>query len=157
MEDKEIKWSAPEYHYYEKDVSWYWLTIIVAIILIAIAFWQRNFLFAVFIVISTALAVNLGRRPPRVIDFVLSKHGLEIGAYSRYRFEELSGFAIVPSLTDPEFSDLAVKPKSGFGNWIKIIIATQKAGDAKKILSVYMPELEYKESLTDQLVKILRF
>ena len=47
-----IVWQIPEYEYRSKDVSWYWISLIAAIVLFAFAIWQKNFLFAIFVVIA---------------------------------------------------------------------------------------------------------
>ena len=39
-----IEWQAPAFRYYPKDVSWYWLSFIIAILIMAFAIWQNNFL-----------------------------------------------------------------------------------------------------------------
>ena len=68
QEDKfEIEWQAPEYFHYQKDVSWYWLVLILGIVTIVFALWQKNFLFAVFVIIAEVLLFYWGRTQPRVI------------------------------------------------------------------------------------------
>ncbi len=54
----EINWEAPEFEYREKDVSWYWISIIAAAAIIAFSVWQRNFLFGFFIVIAEMLVID---------------------------------------------------------------------------------------------------
>ena len=153
----QIRWSAPEYHYYRKDVSWYWLVLIVTVILVTLALWQKNFLFAVFIIVAALLILAWGRRPPQTIDFTLSEQGLNIGGKKSYGFQDLSGFVIIPNLADPELSDLILKTKSQLNAWVRIIIASQRSETIKNLLSKFLPEVEYEESLADHIAKILRF
>jgi len=152
-----IRWSAPEYHYYRKDVSWYWLVIIVTIVLTALALWQKNFLFAVFIILASVLTIAWGRREPNVIDFTLSEKGLDVGNRKFYAYENLSGFAIIPAPEDPELEELVIKHKSRLTGWMKIIIAGQRKEQIKNLLSRHLPEIEYQESLTEHIARILRF
>ena len=76
---KEIRWSAPEFHHYEKDVSWYWLVSIATIVVVIFALIQKNFLFAIFSVIAASLVISWGKKTPETLDFVLSESGLDIG------------------------------------------------------------------------------
>lgn len=153
----EIQWSAPEYHYYHKDVSWYWLVIIVGIILIGIAVWQKNFLFAVFIVPAAALTFFWGGREPKTISFTLNARGLNLDGKKFYPLESLEGFAIVADYRDPELSELMLKTKQRFNTWLTVITASERADQIKELLKKHLPEIEYRRSLTEHIGKILKF
>ncbi|MDP3892652.1 hypothetical protein, partial [Nocardioides sp.] len=71
MEQFNIEWRAPEFYYREKGVSWYWLSIIAAIVILSVSVWQKNFLFAVFVVIAEILMLVWAGRKPREISFSL--------------------------------------------------------------------------------------
>ena len=157
MMEKEIKWSAPEYHHYEKDISWYWLVAILGIILTAIALWQKNFLFAVFVIIAALLAINWGRRKPEIVDFILSEKGLDIGGKKNYPYESLEGFAIIELPENSELNELVFKTRGRLNAWLKIIIANQRRDAIKEMLGQHVPEIEYQESLADHISKLLRF
>ena len=78
-EIREIVWQIPEYEYMPKNSSWHWLSLMIVIILLAFAFWQKNFLFAVFIIISF-LAVNyLANRFPTIWQIKINNKGISIG------------------------------------------------------------------------------
>ncbi len=153
----DIKWSSPEYHYYPKDVGWYWLAIIVSAILVIFALWQKNFLFAVFMIVAALLALNWGRRAPRTFEFTLSEKGLDIGGRHRYAFEELAGFAIIPNPENTELAELILRTKNRLNSWVRIIIATERSEAIKGLLAKFLPEIEYTESLTEHIGRILRF
>ena len=65
----ETTWKAPEFQYRSKGVSWYWMSIIIAVAIIAFAIWEHNFLFGIFIVIAEILLITWGNEAPRTIDF----------------------------------------------------------------------------------------
>ena len=155
--EKEVRWSAPEFHYYKKSVVWYWLVMLIGLILIALALWQKNFLFALFIVMAAVLTIGWGRREPKTVDFRLSENGLYIGENKFYPHESLVGFAIVPDHADPELSELLLQTKGRINAWLRVIIVTQRTPAAKKLLTEYLPEIEYRESISEHLGKILRF
>ncbi|HEY4475515.1 MAG TPA: hypothetical protein VJB92_02215 [Candidatus Paceibacterota bacterium] len=155
--EKEIHWSAPEFHYYEKDAAWYWLVIIGAIVLVGLALWQKNFLFAVFIIIAAILAITWGRKEPPMVDFILSEKGLDIGGKKFYSFESLEGFAIIPVRTNEELNELLLKSKNRLSGWIRIIIAAQRADAIKALFRKRLPEVEYQETLTEHISRWLKF
>ena len=155
--EKEIRWSAPEFHYYHKDVGWYWLVIIVAIILTALALWQKNFLFAIFIILAGILTISWGRKEPKTVDFVLSEKGLDIGDKKSYPFENLAGFAIIAVPGESEISELVLETKGRFNKWVKVIIADERSEAIKKILLSRIPEVPYEESFAEHIARILRF
>jgi hypothetical protein len=155
MED--IRWSAPEYHYYEKDGSWYWAVIIIAGVIIAFALWQENFLFAVFTLIAGMLVIAWGKREPRMIDFTLSETGLTIEGKKSFPFVNLSGFAIIPDPDHEEFEELILQTKGKLNSLVKIIIAKQRHDVIYASLKDVLPEIEYEASLADHIVRILKF
>ena len=155
--EKEIIWSAPEYHHHEKGVAWHWLVIITAIVVVAAALWQKNFLFAIFAVIAAALMTSFGRKQPRTFNFKLSEKGLDIGGKFLYPYETLKGFSIVPNPDDSELSELILRTTKITNPWLRIIIAAQRAEAIKHFLAAHIPEIEYEEKLSDQIGKLLKF
>ncbi len=155
--DKEIRWSAPEYHYYEKDVAWYWLVVIGAIGLGALALWQKNLLFAIFIAIAALMLISWGRRQPKTLNFTLNAKGLTIDDKKIYYFENLTGFAIIPNYAEQELNELLLKTNHHLNGWLRVIIAAQRAEPIKNLLLQYLPEVEYQESLAEHISRILKF
>ena len=88
MEKIVIEWKAPEFEYREKDVSWYWLSIIAAVVILGAAVWQKNFLFAVFVVIAEILMLVWAGRKPREITFSLNEKGLTMSGNKSRTFPQ---------------------------------------------------------------------
>ena len=151
-----IQWQIPEYEYQPKDIAWRWLSLIAAIILFAFAIWQKNFLFAVFLIVAALLTITWARRLPKTTDFTLSEKGLDIGGKKFYPYEGLVGFAIVSGDQDTGFDELIVKTKGQLNTLIKIIIISAQGGAIKNLLSRFIPEIEYRESVSDRLARLLR-
>lgn len=155
--EKEIQWSAPEYHYYEKGVAWYWLLIIIAIIVGVLALLQKNFLFMVFTALAAVLGLFWGRRQPKTVNFILNQKGLDMDGKRFYAFESLAGFALLPSYENSEISELVIKTKQQISGWIKITIASQRAEQISEFLKRNLPEIEYQESMAEHIARILKF
>jgi len=96
-----IEWQAPEFEHRQKNVSWYWLSLLVSIILLALSVWQKNFLFAVFIIIAWFVIIYSTSRLPTIWNFKLSEKGIEINlpesdasSNKFYPINEIEGFDI---------------------------------------------------------------
>jgi len=157
-----VSWQAPEFEYHQKDISWYWLSLIIAIILLALSVWQKNFLFAVFVIIAWLVIVYSSRRLPTIWNFKVSEKGIEIGlpnsdpsSIKFYPYTEIDGFDIHPA--DEKYQELILKLKTKFSPYLKINFP---AGDEEKIknfLQKYIPKEEYDSSLADSFSKLIRF
>jgi hypothetical protein len=156
-----ISWQAPEFEYRPKDVSWYWLSLIIAIILIALAVWQKNFLFVVFVVIAWLVVSSFSNRFPTIWEFKIDEKGLNISLPNKksgnkfYPYEDIGGFDIHTG--GEEYKELVFKVKNKFSPYLKINI---RAGDEEKIKNFLLQRLskeEYQVSLADSLANLIRF
>ena len=157
MNERSLEWSAPEFHYYHKTELWYWAVAGITGLIILLALWQKNILFAVFAVVAAILVTTWGRRAPRIIAFTLSHEALVIDNKKTYYTKDVTGFAIVPTEEDPELLELVLKPKGKIAHFVKVLMPTSHHEDVKEILLTSVPEIEYEESTADRIARILRF
>lgn len=152
----EIKWQATEFFYYQKNVSWYWLVLIFGIVVMAFALWQKNFLFAVFIVFALILLFYWGRNQPRSVKFKLNEKGLEFDK-KLHSYEDFEYFAINENTGVDSLNQIILKTKGRLKSLMHIYIEKDKMAAVKKELAKRLEEHEYEESLIDSLLKIFRF
>jgi hypothetical protein len=157
-----ISWQAPEFEHHRKGVSWYWLSLIFAIVLVSLAIWQKNFLFAVFVIIAWLIVIYSSRRPPLIWNFIINEEGIQISLSSNessgvkfYNYEEIYGFDIHP-LPREEYKELAFKVKKKFSPYLKINFLAEDEEKIKKFLENYIPKEEYPDSLADSLSKLIK-
>jgi len=156
-----IEWQAPEFEYYRKDVSWYWLSLIVSIILLALAVWQKNFLFAVFVIIAWLVIVYSANRLPNVWSFKIDEKGIEISLPKTkdnqkfYPYSEIEGFDIHPA--SDQYKELVLKVKSRLSPYLKVNITANDEEKIKNFLLKYISKEEYNSSLADSFSKLIRF
>ena len=157
-----IKWQAPEFEYRPKDVSWYWLSLMAAIALIALAIWQKNFLFTIFIALAWLVITSLANRFPTIWEFKIDEKGLSVflpnkksGNNRFYLYEELEGFDIHPA--GEEYKELVLKIKKKFSPYLKINIHLNDEEKIKNFLFKRLAKHEYEISLTDSLSKLIKF
>lgn len=164
----EITWQAPEFEYREKGVSWYWLSIIIAIIVLGIAVWQKNFLFGFFVVVAEMLILSWGNREPRMVEFRLSEKGLAISGgpsprrsdYGHaggkfYALQDFESFGTEES--ESEWQNVHLQFKNRLRPRIKIAVPKKKYKEVEKMLGGRIQQSTHEPSLLDTLEKFLRF
>ncbi|MBI2594642.1 MAG: AzlD domain-containing protein [Candidatus Colwellbacteria bacterium] len=156
-----IQWQAPEFEYNPKDVSWYWLSLIAAIILIAFSLWQKNFLFAIFVAIAWFIILNWANRFPTIWEFRIDDKGIDINLPSKktvskfYAYTEIEGFDI--HIGGEEYKELVFRVKSKFSPFLKINFLSADEEKIKNFLTQFLPKKEFSESVADSLSKLVRF
>jgi hypothetical protein len=151
---KEITWQAPEFKYHYKDISWYWLSVIAAAILFLAAIWQKNLLFAIFVIIAETTLIFWAKKLPRGLNFKIDKKGIHIDKIKFYTYDDLIGFHI---LEENDIGQLILKTKKKLSPFVKILLESGDIPKIKEFLKQYLEEIEYEESLTDHIEKIIRF
>jgi len=157
MED-EFRWEAPEFHYHEKTLAWYWGVGAITLLLIVIAIFQGNFLFALFSLLAGVLVSVWGSRAPNTVPFTLTEKGFAIAGKKFYAHDALEGFALIESHIQPEvFSEIVLRTRGQLGRWIKIMIPRSLENQVRERLERVLPELEYEESMSEHIARMLRF
>ena len=165
-----LVWQAPEYEFYHKDVSWYWMSFVIAGVLVLVALWQRNFLFAIFVTIAWFTFSSLAGRVPAIWQFSINEKGLAIGPLfgesslenrgslvgKFYAWQDILGFAIHDQASG-EYKELILKLKARFSPYITIPFPLTEEAELTARLLQFLPKEEYTESLADTLSKLIRF
>jgi len=153
----EINWEAPEFEYYPKGVIWFSITIFIAVLFLAVAIWQKNFLFGIFILIAEILILIWGNREPRILKFKIDDDKVYAGEHNSYRIESISGFAFTKSIM-PGFWDLKIYLKNRLGSEVKVIIPEEIYEDIRAFfIQKNIAEKEYDESFIESLQKLAGF
>lgn len=156
MQKFEIVWQAPEFEYYEKDVSWYWLSVIVAVIVLSAAVWQQNFLFAVFIVVAEILVLVWAAQQPRMVEFRIDEKGLLIGGKKFYPYAEIIGFSADENGED-EWPELMFRFQRRLQPTVRIKTPKARFGEIEKALAPLVRKIEFEESFLESLERFLGF
>ena len=152
----EIGWESREFEYRPKDVSWYWVSIIIAVLLVAFSVWQRNFLFGVFILIAEILILVWGNRKPRSVACLLNEKGLAIGDEKVYIYEEIENFSAREDLGDA-WAEVSLHFKKRLKPKFTVSVPKEKLEDVRKTLRMFLEEIPAESSLLDIFERFLRF
>jgi len=152
-EEEPVHWQAQEYIHHEKNALWFVFFAIVLIGLMAIAIFLMNSIsFAILIpVMAVALLVYI-HRPPRVLDYTLSRHGLHIND-NLYPFSDFKGFGVIHD--GHEYSVMLI-PTKRFRPGVSVYFP-EEAGEAiVDMLGTRLPMQQLHLDLVDQLLRKLR-
>jgi len=155
MAQFEIKWQAPEYEFREKTVSWYWLSIIIAAIVIAFSVWEKNFLFGLFVVVAEMLFIVWGNRPPRMIGFTMNETGIVVEGVRTYSFKDLESMGVGP--IDDDWTELIFIFRAKLKTPLKIIFPEGRLQELRDNIKTILKEVTYEPTLLDSIEKLLRF
>ncbi len=157
---KSFFWEAPEFEYRKKDVSWYLVMTVVGIIFIILAVWQKNFLFAVFILIAWFVIVYWASKKPTIWNFKLDEKGVHIilpgedfGKF--YLYNQIEGFDIHEA--EEKNKELFFKLKTKFSPYLKILFPAAKETEIVGFLSGFLPREEYEKTASDSFLKLTKF
>lgn len=155
MEDN-LSWVAPEFEYKEKTHLWYWISMAVAILVLAGAVWQKNFLLAVFVVISEVLVIVLGGKAPREIEFTLHGDGLTIAGRKSYPYADIESFS-VDDRGDGVWVDFIINFKKKIRSSLKVAAPRDMESRIKEFLGQRLKEVEFEASMFDALERFIGF
>lgn len=155
---EQITWEAHEFEYHHKDIGWYYLVIIAAVILIALAVWQSNYMFAVFLVVAGTMALYWGYERPGVTTITITGEGVKPNRFKFIPMGELLGFAVKEGgQHDPEWGSILLRSKHRFSPYTKLPIPRGKIEQVRVLLHRHLDEFEYDESLIDEVLRWLKF
>ena len=150
-----VEWTAPEFEYREKDVSWYWVTIIVAACIIAFAVWERNFLFGFFIVVAEILVIFWGNQFPREVSFSLTDENIKVGTERSHSLKEFESWS-ADEMND-DWYEVAFNFRARLRTPLVFIMPREKLEEIRKNLKTILREVEHETTLIEAIEKLLRF
>lgn len=148
-----VRWQAQEYIQHDKGQLWFAAFAAAFVALMAIAvFFIQSITFDILVpVMAVALFVYVNR-PPRMIDYTLSRKGLHIND-RLYPFSEFKGFGVVHD--GKEFSVLLL-PVKRFKPGVSVYFP-EEAGEAiVDMLGVRLPMQELHLDIVDRIIRKLR-
>lgn len=150
-----ITWKAPEFEHVEKSATWYWGSMAIAIVLIAIALWQKNFLFAVFIVIAELVIFMFAGEKPSIWDFTIDERGVTIEKHKTYRYSDITLYDI-HEFSD-EYHELVLQTKSKLHHYIKVFIPVAEEERIEEMLNKKLHRGEIEVSFLEFVERLMGF
>ena len=151
-ESEPIRWQATEYIHREKDHIWFVVFVIATLVLIGAAiFLIKSLTFAILVPVMAAALFIYTRRPPRILDYTLSRHGLYIND-QLFAFGEFKAFALLHGLD--QYSIMMV-PTKRFKPAITINFPEEVGEAIVDMLAARMPMREVEPDIVDRIIRRL--
>lgn len=151
--DQPVHWQATEYIERGKNTLWFVMFGVVIVVLMAIAIFLMNSLtFAILVpVMAVALLVYI-RRPPRVLNYTLSRQGLHVND-RLYSFSEFKGFGVIH---DGEEYSVMLIPVKRFHQGVSVYFPEESGEAIVDMLGARLPMQELHLDLVDAVLRKLR-
>lgn len=152
-DEEPVRWQAHEYIHHEKNALWFTLFAVVVIGLILLAiFVIQSITFAILVPVMAAALLVYTHRPPRLLNYTLSRQGLHIND-RLYPFSDFKGFGIIRD--GQEYSVMLI-PTKRFQPGV-VVYFPEDAGEAiVDMLGVRLPMQELHMDVVDKIIRKLR-
>ncbi len=137
-----LSWDFKEFEHQERGKSWYISFVLVVGILLGLAVYQVNFLFAVIIIIAAITFIHTSNKEPRTLTFVLDDKGIYINDIF-LSFNSIHSFYLI---VNDDIKKLFIEPRSVVKPRLAIeLTENQNPQEIKNILLKYIPENKERE------------
>jgi len=151
-----ISWEFPEFIKFDRGFWWYVVASVIALGLLAYAFFTDNRLFMIIIVLTVIIFVIANSRSPERVAFALTDTGV-IVKDKFIPYPEITNFWII--YLPPHVKTLYLEPRSIFSPRIQVHLEGQNPSEVREILLQFLYEdLEKEEEpQSETFGRLLRF
>lgn len=147
-----ISWEAEEYVVRDKTGWWYVGLVAFALVLCGIAVLLQWWTFLVVIILSAVALVIYTVRPPRIIQYSLTKKGLTEGG-NFHAFESFKSFGF---LHENGHFAIVLTPRKRFSPRVTVYFPESQGEVIIDALGARLPMEDVHMDLLDKLIKFLR-
>ena len=153
MDDLSLKWSAPEYHHYQRSTDWFWAVGIITISTTILAFVFGNALFGVLILLSTTILSFYVTRVPGNVDYEINNRGIMVGK-DLQPYLTIEAFWIETREGEPK---IILKSKKSIMPYIVIPLHDDSVDQVAYVLREFLEEKELQEPIAHKVMEYLGF
>ncbi len=148
-----LRWQATEYIHHERTILWYVILGIVVVIFIALALLVfHSITFAILIPVMLIALVVYIRRPPSILNYILSRKGLHINDHL-YLYDQFKAFGVV---SHEELHSVVLLPRKRFQVSQTVYFPEEVGERLVDMLAARLPMQEVHLDTIDRLLKKLR-
>ena len=151
--DEPVRWQAQEYIQHDKGALWFVAFALVTLGMMAVAiFLIKSITFNILVPVMAAALFVYVNRPPRMIEYTLSRQGLHINDHL-YPFADFKGFGVIHD--GKEYSVLLL-PTKRFKPGVSVYFP-EAAGEAiVDMLGARLPMQTLHLDIIDRIIRKLR-
>lgn len=155
-EENKLSWKIDEFVKHQRNKKWYMIASAIALALIIWAIIDKNYFFALIIILSSALIVFYDGEVPNKIDVKLEYNGLFVGN-NFYEFQSISSFYIIYK-PEQKVKKIFFEFKNPLKNRLSISLENENPIIIRDYLLQYLKEDLEKENepLSEGLSKLLK-
>ena len=149
-----LAWTASEYIAHEKGTGWYLLLAVGGLVAAAADYLLLKDKVSTIVIMLAALAFGvLSARKPRLQQYALTYHGLQIGAKS-YFFQDFKNFSVTE---DGATASIVFMPMKRFMPPLTIYVAPDMEDRVIDFLGGILPFEQHRADAVDTLMRRIRF
>lgn len=145
--EEDVTWRAAERNYVEKGSDWYFVVVGVAILLVIISLWQKNFFFTIFIILAALVLISFGKRKPKVVDFGIHDDHIEID-HQIFEYDDLKSFAVKER--KGRLNEIIIRKNSPVAPFLYMPISGKLAKKAESFLETKLEKFEHEVDFFDE-------
>ena len=152
-----LTWQAPEFEHRPKTALWYWVTVGIAVVLLILAIWQRNFAFAAFIVVGEILVMAFGSREPKTISYSVSQEGFRAAEEPVHPLGTIDAVSL-PGYSFDEFTTMVIHFRGKLRVPMYTIIPSETLPAVREFWSRNnIPEIDHEHTLIEAFERYIGF
>lgn len=152
-QEQPVRWQATEYIQREKNGLWFVAFIVTTLGLMAVAiFLIQSWTFAILIPVMATALLTYTHRPPRLINYTLSRKGLHVNDHL-YSFAEFKAFGVIRDAS--EYSIMLV-PIKRFRPGVSVYFPEEVGEALVDMLGARLPMRDLHLDIVDKIIRKLR-
>lgn len=149
-----ISWQASEYVHQEKGGVWFMVLWAAAFALLLFDYFVvKSWTFAVLIVVMAVSVITIARRPPRLINYVLTPYGFRIDE-KQFNFHDFRAFGVVQ---EGAFYSVRLIPVKRFMPMVSIFFPPEHGEKIVDAFGSALPMENIQRDSIDKLAEKFRF
>jgi hypothetical protein len=151
--EEPVHWQAHEYLHHEKSPLWFVVfgAVVLGLMTIAI-FVMQAVTFAILVPVMAAALIVYSYRPPRILNYTLSRQGLHIND-RLYPFADFKGFGVI---RDGKEYSVMLLPTKRFQPGVSVYFPEDSGEAIVDMLGARLPMQELHLDIIDTIIRKLR-
>jgi hypothetical protein len=149
-----LSWQAPEYERTERTASWYLWSILGATLLVIIALWQKNILFALFVILAEGVLLLMGREKSPLRLYHLDESGLSLDNKQVRAYPQMLYFSFFDF--SERYVELIIRPTERFHFYTRVLLPRERVQEVQAFLEPRVHAFEYRPTMADILARWMR-
>ena len=156
MEKLHLSWHALEFEHKQKTPDWFWAVSLISVCIIATTIFYQNYLFAVFIFLSTTILLYKANQTPHIISCEITNRGITLDNYL-FPYNSIEAFWIEPDSSNSKHHKILLRVEKTFSPLIVIPAGHQDVDELHRVLSLKVKEEKMEEPPLLKLMNHLGF